>query len=280
MLTPLEELTADTSYRPHNGCIETADMALPAFGRIVDEMHRFIRVPRRKLDNFSRCKGPNWLEPAWIGAYRHWEYPWAILNGRLARGLRVLDSGAGNGALQFYLTALGLEVCAHDAGDLRSKQVKRLERLARALGLGWRANPTAPHRRLNRFYGVEVRYTPADAAALPYRDASFDRVFSISVLEHMPDDVLRRAMAEMERVLKPGGLLVLTFDFHAVPAPWLIGFTAEEFHRKILGACRLRIVGSPPRLDFPDWPGYVAELNRFFRTVNGNTACGVLLEKA
>jgi len=41
--------------------------------------------------------------------------------------------------------------------------------------------------------------------------ASFDRVVSISVIEHIPDD--SAAIREMARVLKPGGLLALTTPF-------------------------------------------------------------------
>jgi SAM-dependent methyltransferase len=43
-----------------------------------------------------------------------------------------------------------------------------------------------------------------DLTALSFADASFDFVFASHVLEHIQDD--RRAMAEMFRVLSPGGL--------------------------------------------------------------------------
>lgn len=43
----------------------------------------------------------------------------------------------------------------------------------------------------------------ADLTALPFEDASFDLVLCSHVLEHVPDD--RAAMAEMARVLVPGG---------------------------------------------------------------------------
>jgi SAM-dependent methyltransferase len=49
-----------------------------------------------------------------------------------------------------------------------------------------------------------------DATRLSFADASFDAVLCVSVIEHVPED--GRAMAEMWRVLRPGGVLHLTTD--------------------------------------------------------------------
>ncbi len=278
-MSRLEALVGENNYVPHNGCISAGDLRSPVFQRILDDIHAFLRVPQRKRKSFKRCNGRSWLEPLWMGANRHWEYPWAILNGRLRPGLRVLDSGAGTGAFQFYLATLGLDIYSNDCINLRSKHVRRLARSLQALGFSWRPDPTAFHRRHNRGYGVNVRYTLATTAALPYRNNTFDRVFSISVLEHMDEETLRNSMREMERVLEPGGYLVLTFDFHPDRKPDLAGFTAEDFEQKILGGCTLKIVGEPPDLRFPAWREYKAELNALFEEQNPYTACGVLLQK-
>jgi SAM-dependent methyltransferase len=55
---------------------------------------------------------------------------------------------------------------------------------------------------------LEVR----DATQLPYPDASFDHCICISVIEHVPGDGDSAAMAEMWRVLRPGGVLELTTE--------------------------------------------------------------------
>jgi SAM-dependent methyltransferase len=47
-----------------------------------------------------------------------------------------------------------------------------------------------------------------DALALPFAEATFDRVIASEVLEHIPDD--ERAMAELARVLRPGGSMAVT----------------------------------------------------------------------
>ncbi len=50
--------------------------------------------------------------------------------------------------------------------------------------------------------------TAADVTALPFGNATFDRVICSEVLEHVGDD--RRAARELTRVLRPGGMLVVS----------------------------------------------------------------------
>ena len=53
-------------------------------------------------------------------------------------------------------------------------------------------------------------FEQADAQKLPYPDASFTKVFSICALQHIKND--GKALSEMQRVLKPKGILVITVD--------------------------------------------------------------------
>ena len=55
-----------------------------------------------------------------------------------------------------------------------------------------------------------LRLEVEDATALSFADESFDNVTCISVIEHVPGNGDATAMAEMWRVLKPGGTLHLT----------------------------------------------------------------------
>jgi len=61
-----------------------------------------------------------------------------------------------------------------------------------------------------------------DARALTYPDATFDRAFSISAIEHIPGEGDCIAMREIARVLKPGGICCLT-------VPWSDRGYAEVF---------------------------------------------------
>jgi ubiquinone/menaquinone biosynthesis C-methylase UbiE len=63
--------------------------------------------------------------------------------------------------------------------------------------------------------GIEVTLREGDAQALPFADASFDTVVCTLGLCSIPDD--RKAIAEMKRVLRPGGRLLL---LDHVGSPW------------------------------------------------------------
>ncbi|MEN3282315.1 MAG: hypothetical protein V7607_3455 [Solirubrobacteraceae bacterium] len=71
-----------------------------------------------------------------------------------------------------------------------------------------------PH---GRRYG-RLRLDVADATALPFPDASFDAVYSVSVIEHLPYDADGAMMREIARVLRPGGIAALTFPYRAAYA--------------------------------------------------------------
>jgi SAM-dependent methyltransferase len=79
-----------------------------------------------------------------------------------------------------------------------------------------------------------------NALDLKYDDNSFDGVFSSSSLEHFgtPADI-RRAVGEMHRVLKPGGVMSVSTEFRlSGPGSGLPGvhmFTAEEVSDWLLG---------------------------------------------
>src|SRR5919109_2339880 len=77
---------------------------------------------------------------------------------------------------------------------------------------------------LGRRIGREIHLEVQDARHLTYADAFFDRIFTISVIEHIPEAGDSEAMHEIARVLRPGGRLGLTVPFAA-------GGYAEEFVR-------------------------------------------------
>jgi SAM-dependent methyltransferase len=56
-----------------------------------------------------------------------------------------------------------------------------------------------------------IRYSVGDFMAMPFPDAAFEAVTSISVIEHGYDP--DRLLAEVSRVLRPGGFFVFSFDY-------------------------------------------------------------------
>jgi ubiquinone/menaquinone biosynthesis C-methylase UbiE len=66
--------------------------------------------------------------------------------------------------------------------------------------------------------GAACAFVQGSALRLPFADASFDKAVSSEVLEHLPDD--RAALAELYRVLRPGGTLVVTVPSARYPFGW------------------------------------------------------------
>jgi ubiquinone/menaquinone biosynthesis C-methylase UbiE len=56
---------------------------------------------------------------------------------------------------------------------------------------------------------AQVALAQADARRMPFADNSFDKAFSIDVLEHFPRDVIDAYLAETARLLRPGGRLLV-----------------------------------------------------------------------
>lgn len=59
-----------------------------------------------------------------------------------------------------------------------------------------------------------------DARALSFSDAVFDKIYSFHAIEHIPD--LARAFAEMERVLKPGGRVLLVYPAEPIRGLYVV----------------------------------------------------------
>lgn len=74
------------------------------------------------------------------------------------------------------------------------------------------------NRRVCDLLATTVGYTFQDATALQFASDTFDVVACVSVLEHIPAPHDLRAVDEMIRVLKPGGLFVLTIDYSPTSA--------------------------------------------------------------
>ena len=76
----------------------------------------------------------------------------------------------------------------------------------------------------------KVAFRPGAIEALPFPDASFDRVFSTLMFHHLSEGLQRRGASEIRRVLRPGGF-ALVLDFSAVRNPLFLFFAFHVFNR-------------------------------------------------
>jgi len=74
---------------------------------------------------------------------------------------------------------------------------------------------------------------------ISYPDATFDVVVSRLVMHHLPDDLKRRGIAEIFRVLKPGGLLFLA-DFRPPTNPILAHVASALVGHKMMMESNVR----------------------------------------
>jgi SAM-dependent methyltransferase len=130
---------------------------------------------------------------------------------------RILEIGSFNTYLSAYLAQSHPQVTASDRlGHRRRKSF--LRRLGLAPAKATEASYSAWQRALHRS-GAAVR--DLDVTRLDCADASFDCIVAVSVIEHVV--LVERALAEMYRVLAPGGRLLITTDCAPDPVPYAAG---------------------------------------------------------
>jgi SAM-dependent methyltransferase/uncharacterized protein YbaR (Trm112 family) len=75
----------------------------------------------------------------------------------------------------------------------------------RVVGIDSSLDGVRAAQRVARQLGVEAHFLVADARYLPFADASFDAVFSYSVLQHFAKSDVMQALEQIRRILTPGG---------------------------------------------------------------------------
>jgi ubiquinone/menaquinone biosynthesis C-methylase UbiE len=127
-------------------------------------------------DKYSRVREKSWQEME-------------FLFDRLKEGDRALDLGCGNGRFYGLFKKRGAGYVGIDNSE-------------KMIGIAKEKYP-------------EADFRTASGLDIPFPDSSFDKVYGIAVLHHIPGRELRLAfLEESRRVLKEGGNLVLTvWDF-------------------------------------------------------------------
>lgn len=235
----------------------------PRYGEIVADLHRMMGNSPHPLGRHCRM-GHGRLRRAEIEGGKHLEYPWAVLHGDFQPGMRVLDAGCGRGILQYYLARKGCRLAGCDIDGFRSKRFLKVHRLLHRLGLAPKPDLTSRLRRNARFFGVDIDYHIEPMQSLTWPAATFDRVYSISVLEHIqPASEQKLALRQMERVLKPGGLLLLTLDYAERRTEGKDDVFLPADVERVIDWSGLEPTEKP---DFHvgDWDDYLIRLSQFF----------------
>lgn len=146
-------------------------------------------------------------------------------------GDHVLDMGCGAGRHAFELYRRGADVVAF---DLDAGELAEVDKMFGAM----RLEGEVPE-------GAAATTVQGDALDLPFDDDTFDKIIASEVLEHIPHDTA--AMAELLRVLKPGGQLAVTVpswlpericwalseDYHTAPGGHVRIYTRAELEAKL-----------------------------------------------
>jgi len=139
--------------------------------------------------------GLDWDEAYRSGQYRaHWDYGVASQEvatcaalGFFRPGCAILDAGCGSGSDAVFLAGLGYRVTALDVSSAALNLVQ--EKAAKA--------------------GVVVETVHGSATKMPIDDASIDVVLDRGLLHNLSDDEGREYAAELARVIRPGGGLLV-----------------------------------------------------------------------
>jgi SAM-dependent methyltransferase len=135
---------------------------------------------------------------------RQFEYPWAYFHADLQAPMKVLEIGGGLSGFQFVLSREGHAVDNVDPGmDVFGFQIN-----------------SGSVATLNRAFGTSVTVMACEIERADLVAGSYDRAFSLSVLEHLSVDSIAAVMSKVYDALKPGGLFVLTVDLFLDVVPF------------------------------------------------------------
>jgi len=171
---------------------------------------------------------------------RFWEYSHAVNSSKVKRGETVLDAGSGFSIFPALLAKVGCRVHSLDV----NYQGERLHMAAKL--------------------GLDIQADKGTFFKLPYPDGYFDKVFCISCIEHLRDfEDVKKTMSEFRRVLKYGGVLFLTVDYHKDyvdygKANWKWSantrfYNWQEIADKIIHPSKMELVGNSELYDSTNW---------------------------
>ncbi|MCC6791991.1 MAG: class I SAM-dependent methyltransferase [Thermomicrobiales bacterium] len=166
-----------------------------------DPTSRYIRAGDPRADTVVYPLPSTWWS-------RPYEYAWATRY--VARDDFVLDAACGIcHPFKFWLAVHAAFVYACDWDPRITSTAAILDDIRECAG-----ETAATGIALARYVNLDL--ARCDMTAMPYADELVDRVFCISVLEHLSPEGQIASLREFARVLKPNGLIVMTVDHPTV----------------------------------------------------------------
>ncbi len=177
----------------------------------------------RFLSHENDFRGPDYIWPkeALKNWSRVWEYPYVyshlqawMASGRNDRALTFVDYGSGVTFFPFALAKLNYNIICVDIDPVCVKGVRAATNFV----------PPGPGK---------ITACLLDGSRIPLKKNSVDGAYCISVLEHISK--FEETVDELHRVIKPGGLLVITIDLGLGPLDEISAMRFRDLI-KILGA--------------------------------------------
>lgn len=159
---------------------------------------------RYKSSGFALPPFPGYTNDQW-GIKAH-NRPWVEEAGRFQGGQRILEVGGAYSRLPEYLgERYGVEPWIADDFGMTSGE---------PMWARWGDPSTLPE----KFPGTKYVFRRLGEFAPELPDNSFDRIFSVSTLEHVPDAARPAVLRDMHRLLASGGVELHTIDI-SIQAP-------------------------------------------------------------
>ncbi len=180
-----------------SGLAARSDLVTPEWRDLFSILERHQSAFLEKAVGF-RSREYKWPRDPLHTWSRVWEYPYAYFHLKRWRARlpavpvpQVVDLGSGVTFFPFSVAQLGCHVICTDTDPVAEIDLQR-------------AVPQVPHA------PGTVGFRACGEQKLPFAAGEVDAVFCISVLEHIPNP--EHTITEIARILKRGGLLVLTID--------------------------------------------------------------------
>ncbi len=126
------------------------------------------------------------------------EYPLAFNSMDLSPEMNVLDFRSGDSIFPIYLAAQGM--CTYCCDIVSSSLIGMKETISQS--------------RYKSLLNEKLNHIFLDGGRVPCKSNFFDRIFAISTLEHLKGDEDSKSIKELARVLKPGGKMFISVEFH------------------------------------------------------------------